>query len=326
MCTSGRIDVSCLVWSWYGSVDETSGSLTNFAQTAASEASCTLTRKKKKQKIKNLTLARRHFFPNWGTSVTVSLLSCSLHAWRKVYVLILSRYRSQNTPKYLATMHSKVKLQISSEFGCQCHPVELAYEMVKTLRQRRAVDGFRLEFPQAATPKHLHDDRRERYEEIASLGACCASRRDSRGLGNRWVRYFQKLQSATVTRDPADPIMSRDPRQQDHCSGIHETPTWQVRRPSGLLVEVWRAGGPQLVNNLVSLIQRVFHERRLPLSRRGDLLVPLWKGSGDHALCNKSFRNLGERASLKDCHENLTEGGRKTHESMASTGAVCERH
>ena len=156
-------------------------------------------------------------------------------------------------------------------------------------------------------------------EQIARLGASCASSGDSRGLLNnvkklnvscqprslvgveledgtlatcerdglqRWVRSFQKLSSATVTRDPAavverchhHSVCLLDPRQQQHCSG-------KSAGLDGLLVEVWRACWPQLVNKLVSLIHRASYERTLPLSWRGGLLVPLWKGSGDHDEC-----------------------------------------
>ena len=63
----------------------------------------------------------------------------------------------------------------------------------------------------------------------------------------RWVRYFPKFYSAVVTRDPATVV--RDPINTPCVSGTLHCKTIVQAFTVGQLVDVWRAGGPQHVNN-----------------------------------------------------------------------------
>ena len=42
------------------------------------------------------------------------------------------------------------------------------------------------------------------------------------------------------------------------------------------------------MNRLVTLVQKIFYEKKLPLTWRGSLLVPIWKGSEDNSECKNS--------------------------------------
>ena len=178
----------------------------------------------------------------------------------------------------------------------QCQVLVCAKNQGKNTLQSRAKARFQLECLQAVARKRIRTDRGDHYDEIARLGAACAAGGDGRGLWRsfkpkslvgvkledgslardeqnalqRWVRYFQKLYTAVVTQDPPSVTHDLEVRPSMHhvpsCHTILEVlmqlPHGKSAGPDGLPVEVWRAGGPPLMNRLVTLVQRMFYEKK----------------------------------------------------------------
>lgn len=113
----------------------------------------------------------------------------------------------------------------------------------------------------------------------------------------RWAEYFQQLFAAappaaqlntsTAVIQIADPPISvAPPTLEETRLAVNRLKGGKAVGVCGIAGEMLKAGGPDVISGLHSVLVAVWESGIIPFDWRQGLVVPIWKGKGDRLDCN----------------------------------------
>ena len=128
----------------------------------------------------------------------------------------------------------------------------------------------------------------------------------------RWKEYFEKLMNEENDRylrglgDPNHGVV-RDISRDEVVLGLKKMKNGKAPGPDELPIEAWKALGNEGTNTLWSLMQKIFHEERMPDSWRQSTLIPIFKEKGDVQAC-ENYRGIKLMSHTLKLFERIMDG------------------
>ena len=124
-------------------------------------------------------------------------------------------------------------------------------------------------------------------------------------IKTRWKTYFQYLLTISATVDRSTPLQGTYINQAATEEELEEEPpdilniekaiqSMNNNKSPGIdniPAELYKNGGGLLLNNVHSLIKRIWKEEKMPTDWTTDIIVPIYKNRGDKLQC-KNYRGI----------------------------------
>ena len=137
---------------------------------------------------------------------------------------------------------------------------------------------------------------------------------DRAGILSRWAEHFHGVLNQTSTFDPSvlselpvwdtnDDLM-QPPYSSEVLRAINQMSSGKAPGPDGLPPELFKSGGPDIVNKLVTLYQSIWSNGTVPQEFKDALIVHIFKRKGDRSACDdhRGISLLHSRQNTSSCY------------------------
>ena len=119
---------------------------------------------------------------------------------------------------------------------------------------------------------------------------------DRAGILSRWAEHFHSVLNQRTTFDPTvlsdipdwdtNHDLMQTPDTTEVIRAVNQMATGKAPGPDGLPAELFKAGGPEIINKLVTLYGHIWSKRSVPQDFKDALIVHIFKRKGDRSICD----------------------------------------